>query len=241
MSTPTVRQAVSDVRAMHKLLSGDGLINDRTVASALKDNAGLLIKRETNLRKLWATDTIFTTIPCLEMEEVPLSECCDYQDPVTISRTKFKLPRIGEGIYQYIIQGVYSINILGGRGQKLKEISANRYVNMLKLDVRQRETYYIISDDYLYVTNPDVEKIRLVAYFEEDVPIHIMYPIDCGCSSNTSPDDLCTNPLDKPFKCPGYLLQQVKQMTSQDLLNKYFRVPADKTSDEKDDTSPNKN
>lgn len=241
MSTPTVRQAISDVRSMHKLLSGDGIINDRTIASSLKDNAGLLIKRETNLRKLWSTDSIFTTIPCLEMVEVPLSECCDYQDPVTIARSKHKIPRMGEGVYQYIIQGVYSINILGGRGQKLKEITANRYVNLLKLDVRQPETYYIISDDYLYVTNSDVEKVRLVAYFESDIPSSILYPQDCACSQNVPLEELCINPLDKTFKCPGYLLQQVKQMTSQDLLGKYFRVPEDKTSDNKDDTSPNKN
>lgn len=241
MATPTVRQAVSDVRGMHKLLSSDGTINDRVIASSLRDNAELLIKRETNLRKLWATDTIFDTIPCLEMEEVPISECCDYVDTVMISRTKYKIPRIGEGTYQYIIQGVYSINILGGKGKKLKEITANRYVNMLKLDIRKPEDYYIISDDYIYVTNEDVTKIRLVAFFEEDIPNYIMYPENCSCSgTEVKPEILCRNPLDKVFKCPGYLFSQVKQLTSQELLQKYFRVPADKTSDQKDDTSPNK-
>ena len=117
----TLRKLVSDVRSMHKLLSTDNLITDRAIASELKNNALLLIKRETNLRKLWATDTIFTTIPCLEMIEVSISECCDYVDDCTISRSKYKLPRIGEGNYQYLIQGVYSINALGGKGYKFKE------------------------------------------------------------------------------------------------------------------------
>jgi hypothetical protein len=96
---------------MHKLLSTDSLITDRAIMSEIKNNAFLLIKRETNLRKLWATDTVFTTIPCLEMVEVPISECCDYVDPCTVGRSKFKLPRITEGNYQYVIQGVYSINM----------------------------------------------------------------------------------------------------------------------------------
>ena len=90
----TLRKLVSDVRSMHKILSSDGLITDRAIASEVKNNAFMLIKRETNLRKLWATDTLFTTIPCLEMCEVPISECCDYVDECTIARSKEKLPRI---------------------------------------------------------------------------------------------------------------------------------------------------
>ena len=102
----TLRKLVSDVRSMHKLLSTDNLITDRAVASEIRNNSLLLIKRETNLRRLWATDTLFTTLSCLEMIEVPISECCDYTDPCTVSRGVSKLPRIAEGSYQYIIRGV---------------------------------------------------------------------------------------------------------------------------------------
>ena len=119
----TGRKLVSDVRSTHKLLSTDSLITDRAILSEVRNNSLLLIKRETNLRKLWATDTLFTTIPCLEMCEVPLSECCNYVDECTIARSKEKLPRISEGNYQYVIQGVYSINALGGKSTKFKEIS----------------------------------------------------------------------------------------------------------------------
>ena len=131
----TLRKLVSDVRSVHKILSTDSLITDRAIASEIRNNSLLLIKRETNLRKLWATDTLFTTIPCLEMVEVSISECCNYVDECSIARTKFKLPRISEGNYQYVIQGVYSINAMSGVGKKLKEITINRYINLLKLPV----------------------------------------------------------------------------------------------------------
>ena len=49
----TGRKLVSDVRAMHKLLSTDNLVTDRAIFSEIKNNALLLVKRETNLRKLW--------------------------------------------------------------------------------------------------------------------------------------------------------------------------------------------
>jgi hypothetical protein len=207
--------------------------------SEIKNNAFLLIKRETNLRKLWATDTVFTTIPCLEMVEVPISECCDYADPCTVARTKFKLPRITEGNYQYVIQGVYSINAMSGQGKKLKEITINRYVNLLKLPIIKKEEYYWISNGYLYVNNPLLKAIRLVALFEEDVPNEIMYP-ECGCGTPSyTTEQLCVNPLDKESPVPGYLEKQVLELTSQKLLSTYFRVKSDITSDGVDGQAPN--
>jgi hypothetical protein len=224
---------------MHKLLSTDNLITDRAVMSEIRNNAFLLIKRETNLRKLWATDTVFTTIPCLEMVEVPISECCDYADPCTVARTKFKLPRITEGNYQYVIQGVYSINAMSGQGKKLKEITINRYVNLLKLPIIKKEEYYWISNGYLYVNNPLLKAIRLAALFEEDVPNEIMYP-ECGCGTpEYTTEQLCLNPLDKESPVPGYLEKQVLELTSQKLLSTYFRLKTDITSDGVDGQAPN--
>lgn len=235
----TFRKLVSDVRSMHKLLSTDSLITDRAIMSEIKNNAFLLIKRETNLRKLWATDTVFTTIPCLEMVEVPISECCEYSDPCTVARTKFKLPRITEGNYQYVIQGVYSINAMSGQGKRLKEITINRYINLLKLPIIKKEEYYWISNGYLYVNNPLLKAIRLVALFEEDVPNEIMYP-ECGCGqAEHTTEELCKNPLDKESPVPGYLEKQVLELTSQKLLSTYFSVKTDITSDGVDGQAPN--
>jgi len=235
----TLRKLVSDIRSMHKLLSSDNLITDRVIASEIKVNTLLLLKRETNLRKLWATSTIFTTIPCLEMVEVPISECCEYVDECTIARTKYKIPRIAEGNYQYLIQGVYSINAMSGKGKKLKEITINRYINLLKLPIIKNEEYYWIQNDYLYVNNPLLQAIRIAAFFEKDVPNEVMYP-ECGCGSpQTTNEDWCKNPLDKPFALPGYLESQVLQMTSQKLLSTYFRLKTDLTDDQIDGQAPN--
>lgn len=235
----TLRKLVSDVRSMHKILSTDSLITDRAIASEVRNNSLLLIKRETNLRKLWSTDTLFTTIPCLEMCEVPISECCNYADPCSVARSKFKLPRISEGNYQYVIQGVYSINALSGQGKKIKEITVNRYLNLLKLPVIKKEEYFWISNGYLYVSNPSIQAVRFVALFEEDVPNSIMYP-DCGCGTpNYTVEQLCVNPLDKEFALPGYLEKQVLDLTSQKLLQTYFNLKTDMTDDGIDGQAPN--
>jgi hypothetical protein len=224
---------------MHKLLSSDSLITDRAIASEIKNNAQLLIKRETNLRKLWATATLFTTIPCLEMVEVPISECCEYVDPCTVARSKYKLPRIGEGNYQYLIQGVYSINAMSGSGKKIKEININRYINLLKLPIIKNEEYYWIMNDYLYVSNPLLQAVRIAAFFEQDVPNEVMFP-ECGCGTPQATDEeWCKNPLDKPYGLPGYLESQVLQITSQKLLSTYFTLKTDLTDNQLDGQAPN--
>ena len=235
----TGRQLVSSVRAMHKLLSTDNLITDRAIFAEIRQNTLLLVKREADKRKLWATSTLFTTIPCLEMVEVPISECCDYFDDCTVARSKYKLPRIAEGNYQYLIQGVYSINAMSGSGKKIKEITINRYINLLKLPIIKKEEYYWIMNGYLYVSNPLLQAVRIAALFEGDVPNEIMYP-DCDCGSpQPSVEDLCTNPLDKPFALPGYLEKQVLELTSQKLLSTYFALKTDITDDGVDGQAPN--
>jgi hypothetical protein len=235
----TLRKLVSDIRSMHKILSTDSLITDRAIASEVRNNSILLIKRETNLRKLWATSTLFTTIPCLEMIEVPISECCDYQDPCNVARTRYKIPRISEGNYQYLIQGVYSINAMGGTGTKFKEITINRYTNLIKLPIIKKEEYYWILNDYLYVNNPLLQAIRLAACFEQEVPNEVMYP-ESGCGGcGPTNEDWCMNPLDKPFSLPGYLEKQVLDLTSQKLLSTFFQLKTDISADNLDGQAPN--
>lgn len=234
----TLRNFVSDIRSTHKLLSTDSMITDRAIASEVRNNSLLLIKRETNLRKLWGTDTVFTTIPCLGMIQVPISECCNYADDCTIARSEHKLPKVAEGNYQYVIQGVYSINALSGKGIKFKEITVNRYINLLKLPIIKNEFYFWISNDYLYITNPDIEAVRLVAMFEDPVSNEVLYP-DCCCNVTVTDEDYCMNPLDRQFSLPGYLKSQVLDMTSKKLLQTYFNIKSDIADNGIDGQAPN--
>lgn len=220
----TLRNMVSDIRSRHKMLFYDSNITDRLIASELRDTALILIKRETNDRKLWNTDTLFTSLPCIEMEEVPLASCCSYTSPMTIARSTLQLPRIAEGIYQYLISSVY--NIEGTK--EIKYIPLLKYIHLLKLDVKVKDIYFWIHDRYLYCTDSKIKVLRMDAFFEEDIPYEVLYP-DCPCSNNIAP---CINPLDMEFKVPGYLEKNMKDMVSDTLLKTYERTAADKTSDD---------
>jgi hypothetical protein len=51
-----------------------------------------------------------------------------------------------------------------------------------------------------------------------------MYP-ECGCGTpEYTTEEICKNPLDKEFPLPGYLEQQVLELTSKKLLQTYFNI-----------------
>ncbi len=123
----------------------------------------------------------------------------------------------------------------------VKEQEASKKLNIspIKLPIIKKEEYYWISNGYLYVNNPLLKAIRLVALFEEDVPNSIMYP-ECGCGTpEYTTEELCKNPLDKESPVPGYLEKQVLELTSQKLLSTYFKLKTDITSDGVDGQAPN--
>lgn len=224
----TVREIVSRVRSLDKLLNSDNTVTDRVIASELKSKATFYIRRETDRRKLWNTSTIFTNIPCIEMVKVPTSECCDYTSDQLVAKSRHKLPKISDGIYGLLIHGVFSTD----SSRKLKEITLGRYINLLKLGLPGNDIYYWVYDRYLYISSPRVEIASIWAYFEEDISTELLYP-ECSCVGEKP--NPCINPLDLEFKCPGYLEDVVVKDVLQTLLATYYRVPVDHTSDNKDD------
>lgn len=224
----TLRQNVSRVRSLDKMLNADNTVTDRTIASELKSKATFYIRRETDRRKLWNTSTIFTNIPCVEMIQVPTSECCDYTSDQFVARSKYRLPKISDGVYGLLIQGVFSVD----NSRKLKEITISRYINLLKLGLPNQDVYYWVYDRYLYISSPRVEVASIWAYFEEDIPANLLYPT-CPCPGEKP--NPCINPLDLEFKCPGYLEDVVVKDVLQTLLATYYKVPVDHNADNKDD------
>lgn len=224
----TGRDLVSRVRSLNKLFSNDNTVSDRMIMKELKSAASTLIKRETNLRRLWNSPNIFTTVECLEMEQVPLSECCDYQSSCMVSRSKEKIPQISEGIFGLLIQSVFSPGMT-----KFDYAPIERFVNILRLGVKSTKKYFWIQNERLYTSNPDIERINFTAYFDDD--LNVDYLNSCSSTAKRQGGD-CINPLDKPFRIPSYLEDALIKMVNDQLLRSYFRHIEDKTPDKKDDS-----
>src|ERR1044072_1591532 len=223
----TGRELISRVRSLNKLIDSDNVITDRAIFKELKATASLLIKRETNLRIVWNSPNIFSPIECIEMERVPLSECCDYQSPCEIAKSVKEIPQVSEGIFGLLVQTVYSPGLMS-----FNYASIDRYLNILKLGLGGNLTskYYWFYNKHLYITNPDIEKINLVAYFDDDIN-----PLDLNGCIDSSNSSTCINPLDQEFKIPSYLEKNLVDMVCDTLNKTYFRHIEDRTNDKKDD------
>lgn len=219
----TGRQLVSEVRSLNKLINGDNNITDRVIYNILRKAGTLLIKRETNLRRLWNSPNLFTPLECIEMVEVPLSECCEYKNPCMVRRSSKKIPQISEGIFGLLIQSVFS----PGR-KKFDYASLDRFVNILKLGVNTKK-YFWIYNDYLYISDPSIEFVDMLAYFDEDFS-----PQDYStCYKGV--DQSCINPLDREFPIPAYLEKQLIDLANETLNKTYFRLIPDHQTNARDE------
>ena len=221
----TNREVISELRKTNALMEYDSMISDRYLLTVARKYGLLLLQRETNKRKLWNTENSFYVIPCLEMQQVPLADCISYKSDKMISRSKLPLPKIEQGYYGYLVQGVYDIE----GGHEIYPTSTRQYINILKRKFKPNALHWWIHDEYLYIDSEDLEKVKLVAYFSNrDVDLtkyNACSPVPC----DSCPD--CREPLDEDFKCPGYLLSQVIQMANQELANTLKRYPIDETND----------
>lgn len=222
----TGRNLISEVRSLNKLINSDNNITDRVIYGLLKKSSSLLIKRETNLRRLWNSPNIFTPIKCLKMTSVPLSECCEYKHPCTVSRSEKKLPQISEGIFGLLVQSVFSPGM-----RKFDYASIDRFVNILKMNLKNTKKYFWIYDDYLYVSDGNIEFIDILAYFDEDIDSS-MYS---ECVKDSDLKNSCINPLDREFPIPQYLEKQLIDLVNKTLSETYFRHIVDPQTNARDE------
>ena len=234
----TVREAVNLLRVSFKMqrLDAQAEMPDRALMSMLNNTSLLFIKQTTDNRKLWNSPNIFQTIPCLNLKSVPLADCGFYTSSCNIARSLYKLPRIAEGTnWGMLIKGVYSID---GISRTFIESSSDRYANSLGLQQRTNKIHFWIQDNYLYITDENIQAVKITAFFEEDISEQLQYFPDycgnalakgcCSGSDEVSINDMnkcCPqNPLDLEFKCPGYMLNDVIKSITQTYLGVYEKV-----------------
>lgn len=252
MQQVTYRQAIARVRGEFKSNSQDTLIDlpDRLILSELQATTIVFITQRTDKRMLWSSPNLFTIIPCLNLKQVPLTECCDFGTSCTIARTAVQLPKIAEGTnFGMLIQGIYSID---GISRRFIESTPERYANSLKLQLTTKPIQYFIQNKYLYIGDDKIEKVKISAYFEEDLPEELIsYPDYCNnplasgcCPASTQTTSLgrdmslcCPpNPYDGEWKIPSKLVDPVIKEVAAKLLNTYKRSIADTTNDSKNET-----
>ncbi len=231
----TNRQIVSDIRSFNKLLSSDQMITDRAIMSAVKDATNLIVQQQLNKRQLWQSPNLFAYFPCLEMQKVPITECCEYTANRDVAKSIKKLPRIGEGQWGLAIQGVFGLDNM----KKFKESTPSRFANLLKLGLKTKDIFFWVINDHLYVSNPDTKAVNIFLYPAELITDNsLLFPgEDCDCMQKPDIEDLCASPLDQPFYAPQNRVEDIKKIVYQNLMRTYFSTALDKSANQLDETS----
>jgi hypothetical protein len=220
----TNREILSQIRESNEFMQYDHMVTDRYLLSLANKYGLVLFRRDFNQRKFSNTSDLPINIFCLAMKEVPLAECIEYKSDTLISRSVNPIPRVEQGYYGYMMQ-VFDIE----QGREVQSTTPKNYINVLQRRFKPRNLFYWIQNGYLYVNEPQLEVVRLNAMFVDYCinPAEVDQCVTRECEG--CPD--CFEPLEQPFKFPGYMVPDIINMVNQELGNTHHRYPTDNTDD----------
>jgi hypothetical protein len=211
----TIREAISRIRNVFKLVNEDAFLTDRFIYSLLIKHSKTLIRRQDVENKLMQYDSLFETLPYVELIEVDRieAECARLKTGCKIMRTKKKLPKLMTGSNGPIIRTVSPID----GSDVFQQILSAVYVAMTQsTNFKYNKTHYFwYKNGYLYFPDIVWDAVSVEGMFEEAV--------DDFCNENNKD---CTIAQDRNVTIPDYLFSEIEQMTQQELMT-LAKVPSD--------------
>jgi hypothetical protein len=217
----TVGYAVSRVRNVVKSAKIESFLTDRFLYSLIMKYASTLMLRDSKNYNLFRNTGLFKEAQYVELVEVDKFEACgiELKTNCTIRRTAEPLAKITNLANGPLIRLVTTID----GSAVLNRTEPGLYANMTKTSgfKYNKQPYYWIVNNYLYVPNVDWEAIKITAMFEESIS---KYTCD-GC-------DDCVAEQDRDLMIPDSLFSEIEGMIQKE-LNVSLQIPMDNTSDNK--------
>jgi hypothetical protein len=165
----TIGDVVSRIRQVVKADIQDAFVTDRMIYSLVIKFAKTLMKRQESSNKLMKFNSVWQTLPFVELIEVDKVEakCSGIQSGCTIMRTKEKLPAFMEGYWGPLIRTVSSID----GSIEMQPTMPGTYTSMTKTtSFKYNNTkYFWWLNDHIYVPNANWEAIKVEGVFEGDI------------------------------------------------------------------------
>ncbi len=203
----TIGEVVSRVRNQIKSVRQDAFVTDRYLYSLILKYTALYLRRQDSENKLMKFNSVFQTLPFVELIDVDKVEahCSGIKSGITIKRTKEKLPNFMQGYWGPIIRTVSSIDT----SIELQPTHPGLYTSMTKTTSFKYNTtkYYWFLNGYLYMPNIPWDAILVEGIFEEDVT-----------KWNCDPKDDCDPRQIQPFNVPDFLFAEIEQNVLKDIM-----------------------
>ena len=201
----TIGDTVSRMRNVIKGVKEDAFLTDRFIYSLILKYAKLFIRRQDNENKIMMIQSLFETLPCVDLIEVDKIEACcnNIRTNCKIMRTKNKLPGLLEGSLGPLIRTVSSID----GSYTCYQTYPSLYTTMAnaKTFKYNKQKYYWYLDGHLYFPNITWEAVKVVGLWDESIA---MYTCD---------GDVCAPRQDDPTHFPEYLFAEIEQSVLKEL------------------------
>lgn len=205
-----IKNFTSQVKGDLNALSFDDYLSDEYIYEKGLSNFEMIIKRESDNRKLWNDSKLFKTIECFEMEQVSANICNISIPCKTVCRSVKPLPELFSTSYGSLLQ------VTDIFGEKVfKETIPSRYTSSINRGVKSKNTYYWIQDGYLIIPGEDcIGSVQIRGMFKNQIEI-----------------GKCQSMLDVDFPIPKYLESTIIDLTVQKIFATKKRIPLDENTD----------
>lgn len=210
--------------------SDDSRLSSRHIYNHMLTTRARLISQEAN-KKQRISAWNYQTIPCIEMEVVPAHECpCLPAIGCDVLKSKYELPKPLHGLSEDLIKSVTSIE----RSIKIDSITINAVNAQRGNKYTSKKSNYFIRDGYLYLTTyTEMSVLSIVGLFEDPVEVEEFIGY---CDETCTGCRGCKDYPEEEFPIDVSMIDQLIQLTSQELLNIFPQSIEDKVNDSQDKT-----
>jgi hypothetical protein len=199
------KELVSRVSSLLKGNSKDGRISRRLILATAEIKAKFLISQKLNDMSLYREQNLYTTISCIELEDIDVIKCplVEFRTCNKVKRSKLKLSELIHSRFGHSLKEVTSLD-----GQfSFENITLSQYRRNKNRTLQKTRGYFYIHDNYLYIPDSEVKVVNINVLTQD------LYDLEqcseCG--------DKCKSAWDFEFICPDKLLEVVIQETTKEL------------------------
>lgn len=228
------REVIQRVQSAYSkgVQSQSSRLSSRNIFSKLSTLRSKLVTNETK-KKQKISQWTYQTLPCIELEEVPLNECpCTPQSGCMILKSKYPIPSLMTGMDKHLIQSV-----TGMEGKMvLVEINSEdkKYSKGNKYTAKEPDYFFRSIGDkiYVYVTvNLRIPSISMTALFDDPIKAYLFPSM---CEQN---QDNCINYLDFEFPMDRDQIDSLIEMAASELIDRFLGTRQDSSNNSIDNVT----
>lgn len=206
------RNHISDIITELKAANLDNHIPYKFLFHKLQDKAFTFLKMDSEYRKILKNSDLYSPLRCVELKEVPLSDCSfNISDLITIKRSCKQLPDQFETSYGEILK-VLTLDL----SREFTKITPESYKDYKKRRFGSKRFFWL-EDNYLYIPDTEIDKVYVTAAFKYSNEVD-------SFNSNT---DNCISYLDAKFNFPDYITTLAKGEVIKELASVFLQIQKD--------------